>query len=149
MVMGATDQILPEDLPAEIFEVVALAPDSSPKYQNVVKEQKKQLVQKAMQQCGGNYIEAAKVLGLHPNSLLRLIRRPGAESSRVRSAMRKAAFLGRLLLLDGILLSARAILVFTPRTATQYADRLLRLSWSSWLSPFSVFKACCLLSLHV
>ena len=81
MVMGATDQILPEDLPAEIFEVVALAPDSSPKYQNVVKEQKKQLVQKAMQQCGGNYIEAAKVLGLHPNSLLRLIRNLGLKAA--------------------------------------------------------------------
>jgi DNA-binding PucR family transcriptional regulator len=27
-----------------------------------------------MQQTNGNYVEAAKILGLHPNSLLRLIR---------------------------------------------------------------------------
>ena len=50
---------------------------SSAQYQNVVKDQKKQLVLKAMQQSNGNYIEAAKVLGLHPNSLLRLIRNLG------------------------------------------------------------------------
>jgi transcriptional regulator with GAF, ATPase, and Fis domain len=30
-----------------------------------------------MQQSNGNYIEAAKALGLHPNSLLRLIRNLG------------------------------------------------------------------------
>jgi transcriptional regulator with GAF, ATPase, and Fis domain len=79
LVMGAADQILPEDLPAEIFEAVSVSaePASPAVYQNVVKEQKKHLVLKAMQQCNGNYIEAAKVLGLHPNSLLRLIRNLG------------------------------------------------------------------------
>jgi DNA-binding protein Fis len=40
-----------------------------------------------MQQCNGNYIETAKMLGLHPNSLLRLIRNlnlkgSGAEGQR-------------------------------------------------------------------
>jgi hypothetical protein len=30
-----------------------------------------------MQQGNGNYIEAAKILGIHPNSLLRLIRNLG------------------------------------------------------------------------
>jgi transcriptional regulator with GAF, ATPase, and Fis domain len=74
LVLGTTDRILPEDLPAEIFEAVAEEQSLSPKYQSVVKEQKKQLIQKALQQCNGSYIEAAKVLGLHPNSLLRLIR---------------------------------------------------------------------------
>jgi transcriptional regulator with GAF, ATPase, and Fis domain len=79
LVMGAADQILPEDLPAEIFEAVSAPaePASPANYQHVVKEQKKQLVLKTMQQCGGNYIEAAKTMGLHPNSLLRLIRNLG------------------------------------------------------------------------
>jgi transcriptional regulator with GAF, ATPase, and Fis domain len=79
LVMGAADQILPEDLPAEIFEAASAPaePASPANYQHVVKEQKKQLVLKTMQQCGGNYIEAAKVMGLHPNSLLRLIRNLG------------------------------------------------------------------------
>ena len=73
LVLGSSDRILPEDLPAEIFESASGEPSSS-NFQSVVKEQKKQVVQKAMQQSNGNYIEAAKVLGIHPNSLLRLIR---------------------------------------------------------------------------
>jgi transcriptional regulator with GAF, ATPase, and Fis domain len=73
LVLGSGDKILPEDLPAEIFESTSGEPSSS-NFQSVVKEQKKQVVQKAMQQSGGNYIEAAKLLGIHPNSLLRLIR---------------------------------------------------------------------------
>jgi len=64
---------LPEDLPAEIFESAPEEPNSS-NFQSVVKEQKKQVVQKAMQQSNGNYLEAAKLLGIHANSLLRLIR---------------------------------------------------------------------------
>jgi len=73
LVLGSSDRILPEDLPAEIFESASGEPNSS-NFQSVVKEQKKQVVQKAMQQSNGNYIEAAKLLGIHPNSLLRLIR---------------------------------------------------------------------------
>ena len=38
------------------------------------KETKKQLVLRALHAAQGNYIEAAKALGMHPNSLLRLIR---------------------------------------------------------------------------
>jgi transcriptional regulator with GAF, ATPase, and Fis domain len=74
MVMGAGDSVLAEDLPEEIFEASAPAPASVPRYQKVIREQKRQLIQKALQQSNGNYIEAAKILGLHPNSLLRLIR---------------------------------------------------------------------------
>jgi transcriptional regulator with GAF, ATPase, and Fis domain len=77
LVMGATDQILPEDLPAEILDATPTTSPSRATYQNDVREQKKQLVLKAMQQGNGNYIEAAKILGLHPNSLLRLIRNLG------------------------------------------------------------------------
>jgi len=87
VVMGVAESILPEDLPEEIFEASPAASASSPKYQNVIKEQKRQLIQKALQQSNGNYIEAAKILGLHPNSLLRLIRNldlkgTGAEGQR-------------------------------------------------------------------
>jgi Nif-specific regulatory protein len=74
MVMGDAESILPEDLPEEIFQANPAAPASSSRYQSVIKEQKRQLIQKAMQQTNGNYVEAAKILGLHPNSLLRLIR---------------------------------------------------------------------------
>jgi transcriptional regulator with GAF, ATPase, and Fis domain len=73
LVLGSSDRILPEDLPAEIFESAPEESGSS-NFQSAGKDQKKQVVQKAMQQSGGNYIEAAKLLGIHPNSLLRLIR---------------------------------------------------------------------------
>jgi len=74
MVLGAAESILPEDLPEEIFEANPATAAASSKYQNVIKQQKRQLIEKSLQQCQGNYIEAAKMLGLHPNSLLRLIR---------------------------------------------------------------------------
>jgi transcriptional regulator with GAF, ATPase, and Fis domain len=77
LVMGATDHILPEDLPAEILDATPPTCPSRATYQSDVREQKKQLVLKAMQQGNGNYIEAAKILGIHPNSLLRLIRNLG------------------------------------------------------------------------
>jgi transcriptional regulator with GAF, ATPase, and Fis domain len=77
LVMGASEQILPEDLPVEILDAAPAESASAVNYQSVVKEQKKQVVLKAMQQSNGNYIEAAKILGIHPNSLLRLIRNLG------------------------------------------------------------------------
>ena len=89
--MGASDRILPEDLPAEIFESAAGRGHSSSNFQSVVKEQKRQVVQKAMQQSGGNYIEAAKVLGIHPNSLLRLIRNLNLKGSFPESQPRGSA----------------------------------------------------------
>jgi transcriptional regulator with GAF, ATPase, and Fis domain len=74
IVLGAAESILPDDLPEEILEANPAPPALSPKYQSVIKEQKRQLIQKTLQQCDGNYVQAAKMLGLHPNSLLRLIR---------------------------------------------------------------------------
>jgi transcriptional regulator with GAF, ATPase, and Fis domain len=38
---------------------------------------KKRLIVQAFEQAGGNYIDAAKALSIHPNSLLRLIRNLG------------------------------------------------------------------------
>jgi len=35
---------------------------------------KKQLILQSLQEANGAYIEAARALGMHPNSLLRLIR---------------------------------------------------------------------------
>jgi transcriptional regulator with GAF, ATPase, and Fis domain len=45
------------------------------KYTGAMKDTKKQLILQAMRETNGSYIEAAKSLGIHPNSLLRLIRR--------------------------------------------------------------------------
>ncbi len=74
LVLGSTDSILPDDLPETILEAGVATPAATDKYHGTIKEAKKQLVLQALQQAGGNYIEAAKALGMHPNSLLRLIR---------------------------------------------------------------------------
>jgi Nif-specific regulatory protein len=74
VVLGTTDLILPEDLPEAALE--AESPSSIPvtKYHEAIAEAKKQLILKAVEQSGGNYTEAAKLLGVHPNYLHRLIR---------------------------------------------------------------------------
>lgn len=75
LVLGSTDSILVEDLPETIFEAATPAGVAATKYAGAVKDTKKQLIVEALEQANGSYIEAAKSLGLHPNSLLRLIRR--------------------------------------------------------------------------
>ena len=80
LVLGTSEAILPEDLPETILEV-APAGDAAAKYQTSVRDSKKQAVLQALQQANGNYIEAAQILGLHPNSLLRLIRNLGLKSA--------------------------------------------------------------------
>ena len=74
LVLGSTESILPDDLPEALLETDSPATESSAKYHGRIREVKKQLVLQALQQADSNYIEAAKALGMHPNSLLRLIR---------------------------------------------------------------------------
>ena len=75
VVMGTTEEILPEDLPEAILE--ANAPDvteSVSGYHEGVTSRKKQLIIEAMKKSNGSFTEAAKFLGLHPNYLHRLVR---------------------------------------------------------------------------
>ncbi len=74
LVLGSTDSILPDDLPETVLEASSTTPASPDKYHGSIKETKKQLILQALQQANGSYIQAAKALGMHPNSLLRLIR---------------------------------------------------------------------------
>jgi transcriptional regulator with GAF, ATPase, and Fis domain len=80
VVLGTAEMILSDDLPEAIVESGSPAATSGTKYHGVIKASKKELVLNAMQQAKGNYIDAAKILGLHPNSLLRLIRNLGLKS---------------------------------------------------------------------
>ena len=73
MVLGLTDEILPDDLPAALLEVQPVE-QSGVKYHDRINHLKKQLIVDAVAQTKGNYTEAAKLLGLHPNYLHRLIR---------------------------------------------------------------------------
>jgi transcriptional regulator with GAF, ATPase, and Fis domain len=74
LVLGSTESILPEDLPEAVLEGGLPHTTSTAKYVSTIKDTKKQLILQALQQANGAYIEAAKALGMHPNSLLRLIR---------------------------------------------------------------------------
>ena len=74
MVLGSSEKILPEDLPDPLLEMERPPDIPIAKYYERIKETKKQLIQGALEQSGGDHHEAAKVLGIHPNSLHRLIR---------------------------------------------------------------------------
>jgi Nif-specific regulatory protein len=90
VVLGATELIAAEDLPEVICEpreseleregqIKDVQPPAG--YYETVKEAKRQLILKTLRQTSGNYTEAAKLLGIHPNNLHRLLRnlnlRPG------------------------------------------------------------------------
>jgi Nif-specific regulatory protein len=74
LVLGTTELILPEDLPEAVLETVVPASGGVAKYHEAVTEAKKHLILQAVEQAAGNYTEAAKLLGVHPNYLHRLIR---------------------------------------------------------------------------
>jgi transcriptional regulator with GAF, ATPase, and Fis domain len=79
-VLGSNEWIRPDDLPEGIVEGGNVSGESA-NYYNALKDFKKQLIQQALQQAGGGYQEAAKLLGLHPNSLLRLMRNLNIKSA--------------------------------------------------------------------
>lgn len=75
VVLGSTNLILPEDLPEAVLERDLLSDTSTAlKYHEAVTHTKRQIILDAVTQAKGNYTEAAKLLGVHPNYLHRLIR---------------------------------------------------------------------------
>lgn len=76
VVLGTTDLILPEDLPESLLEraTTPAPPQSKIGYHEAVVQTKKQIILRAIEEAKGNYTEAAKLLGVHPNYLHRLIR---------------------------------------------------------------------------
>ena len=74
LVLGASEIILPEDLPEALLERAAPAEITEARYHAAVKELKKQLILDAVEQTQGSYADAARILGVHPNYLHRLIR---------------------------------------------------------------------------
>ncbi len=73
VVLGLSDEIVVEDLPEALLETQTAQGDSI-KYHDRLNHLKKQMILDAVTQKKGNYTEAAKLLGLHPNYLHRLIR---------------------------------------------------------------------------
>jgi Nif-specific regulatory protein len=74
VVLGTTERILVEDLPEAILESETPAAPTGSRYHEALAETKKHLIVESVNQAKGNYTEAAKLLGVHPNYLHRLIR---------------------------------------------------------------------------
>jgi transcriptional regulator with GAF, ATPase, and Fis domain/pSer/pThr/pTyr-binding forkhead associated (FHA) protein len=73
IVMGLTDEILPEDLPDALLE--EQSPElGAARYHHTLKQTKKQLVLSALDEAKGSPADAARLLGIHPKYLHRLIR---------------------------------------------------------------------------
>jgi Nif-specific regulatory protein len=73
IVLGLTDEILPEDLPNGILEEQSTRLEGA-RYHDTVNQSKKELILSALQEAKGNYPEAARILGVHPKYLHRLAR---------------------------------------------------------------------------
>ena len=74
VVLGSSDTVLPEDLPAAILEIEPPSGLAAGKFQSAVQDTKKQSILNAIEQSNGNITAAARLLDVHPNYLHRLIR---------------------------------------------------------------------------
>ena len=86
VVLGSSEVILPEDLPESVLERESQAAGPIAAFHDGVRESKRQLIVNACEQAGGNYTEAAKLLGLHPNYLHRLIKNLDLKSILVKQS---------------------------------------------------------------
>jgi Nif-specific regulatory protein len=91
IVLGQGDTILPEDLPDTVLDSSLGHPQGSAKYLSSLKDAKRQTIVHALQEARGNYIEAARILGIHPNSLLRLMRNLNLKASETGHAASRDA----------------------------------------------------------
>jgi transcriptional regulator with GAF, ATPase, and Fis domain len=74
VIMSSTDVILPEDLPEAVLDSQVSSSAVATRYHEAIKQAKRQVILKALEEKKGIYTEAAKSLGVHPNYLHRLIR---------------------------------------------------------------------------
>jgi len=91
LVIGSPEMVLLEDLPESLLEQTPAADMTEGKYHAQVKDLKKQMIRDAVEQSRGNYVEAAGILGVHPNYLHRLIRNLGLKdelNERLREGSR-------------------------------------------------------------
>jgi transcriptional regulator with GAF, ATPase, and Fis domain len=73
IVLGLTEEILPEDLPNGLLEEQAVGLPVS-RYHEVLNETKKELIRSSLGEAKGSIPEAARLLGIHPKYLHRLVR---------------------------------------------------------------------------
>ena len=90
VVLGSAACIEEEDLPESVLEESLPAPGAEAAFHRAVREAKRRLILDALAQAGGKQQEAARLLGLHPSRLSRLIGslglRPGGGPPRPADA---------------------------------------------------------------
>ena len=74
IVLGSSDHILADDLPEALLETAGTRVTQLPRFHECVRDAKVRAIADAFREAGRSYTEAARILGLHPNYLHRLIR---------------------------------------------------------------------------
>ncbi len=75
VVLGCDDRIVPDDLPEPLLDATAsLRSDAGATYHRSVLDTKRRLILDAIDRSGGNYTAAARLLGINPTYLHRLLR---------------------------------------------------------------------------
>jgi Nif-specific regulatory protein len=82
IVLGLTEEILPEDLPSGILEEQSAKLEGA-RYHDTLNQSKKELILSALRETKGSYPDAARILGVHPKYLHRLARNLNLKSEPV------------------------------------------------------------------
>jgi two-component system response regulator HydG len=82
LVLGTDELIRREDLPDEVLAARTPAPEGTDTgtFEDRILATKRKLIVEAYEQAGGDHQTAARLLGVHPNSLHRLVRNLGLRS---------------------------------------------------------------------
>jgi Nif-specific regulatory protein len=86
VVLGSTDLILPEDLPETVLEAAPRDAGPAGSYHETIRNEKARVILAALDQAEGSFTEAAKLLGIHPNYLHRLVRNLNLRNTLKNSA---------------------------------------------------------------
>jgi DNA-binding NtrC family response regulator len=79
-ILGSSEWVQPEDLPETVLEAADPADLASP-YHAALGEARRECAIRAWNQADGDHDRAARIMGMHPNSLRRLIRHLGLKET--------------------------------------------------------------------